>query len=169
VIKRLRALSSKAAPQPMPLDLNDLVQDTLSLVQREIGAHQIMLRLSLPDGLDRVSGDRVQLQQVIINLVVNAIQAMAAGGGEKREIAITSRSADGGIALEIADSGPGFSPGDAANLFAAFFTTKPEGMGMGLSICRSIVEAHGGRLKASSPSGGGASFEIILPAYEETA
>ena len=163
VIKRLRALSTKAAPQPVSIDLNELVQETLTLVQREIASHQVQLRLALANGLGPISGDRVQLQQVIINLVVNAIQAMAATPPEQRELTITSRRSEDGIALEVADSGPGFAPADAVNLFAAFFTTKSEGMGMGLSICRSIVEAHGGRLRASAPAGGGAHFEFSLP------
>ena len=169
VIKRLRALSSKATPQPTLVDINDLVQDTLTLVQREIASQHVALRLSLADGLGRISGDRVQLQQVIINLIVNAIQAMGAMPVGARQLAILTRASEDGVALEIADSGPGFAPADEARLFAAFFTTKPEGMGMGLSICRSIVEAHGGRLRASARPSGGASFEFHLPADKEAA
>jgi two-component system sensor kinase FixL len=169
VIKRLRALSSKATPQPTAVDLNDLVQDTLTLVQREIASQHVVLRLQLADGLGRISGDRVQLQQVIINLIVNAIQAMGAMPIGARQLAILSRSSEDGVALEIVDSGPGFAPSDEARLFSAFFTTKPEGMGMGLSICRSIVEAHGGRLRASARPSGGASFEFYLPADKEAA
>ena len=169
VIKRLRALSSKATPQPTSVDINELVQDTLTLVQREIASQHVALRLSLADGLGRISGDRVQLQQVIINLIVNAIQAMGAMPVGYRQLAILSRAGEDGVILEITDTGPGFEPADEARLFAAFFTTKPEGMGMGLSICRSIVEAHGGRLRASSPASGGASFEFSLPADKEAA
>lgn len=169
VIRRLRALSSKATPQTVPIDMNDLVHDTLTLVQREIASQQVALKLSMGEGVTRISGDRVQLQQVFINLIVNAIQAMAGTPTGQRELTITTRSTDDGVAVEVTDTGPGFAPADAASLFTAFFTTKAEGMGMGLSICRSIVEAHGGRLKASSPLTGGASFEFSLPAYEEIA
>jgi two-component system, LuxR family, sensor kinase FixL len=169
VIKRLRALGSKAAPQPVPVDINELVRDTLTLVQREIGGHQIKLTLSLNEDLPTVLGDRVQLQQVLINLIVNAVQAMDSTDANRRELTISSAPNETGVTLEIADSGPGFSSDDAAKLFSAFFTTKAEGMGMGLSICRSIVEAHGGTLRARSPDGGGAPFEFKLPRQQEQA
>ncbi|MBN8908922.1 MAG: hypothetical protein J0H99_20395, partial [Rhodospirillales bacterium] len=109
VIKRLRALSSKATPQPTLVDINDLVQDTLTLVQREIASQHVALRLSLADGLGRISGDRVQWQQVIINLIVNAIQGMGAMPVGARQLAILTRASEDGVALEIADSGPGFA------------------------------------------------------------
>jgi len=166
VIKRLRNLASKATPQQTPIDIADLVRETLTLVQREITAHRIVLKLSLLDGLPVVTGDRVQLQQVLINLIMNAIQAMAVSEG-RRELTIASAAIDGDVSLAVTDSGPGFSAGDAASLFTPFFTTKSDGMGMGLPICRSIIEAHGGRLRASSPDDGGARFEFNLPQHQE--
>lgn len=168
VIKRLRALGSKAVPQAARININELVRDTLTLVQREIAEHQVVLTLALAEGLPPVLGDRVQLQQVLINLIVNAIQAMSAGAGADRKLMIRSLPNETGAALEIADNGPGFSSEDASKLFSAFFTTKSDGMGMGLSICRSIIEAHGGTLRARAPYGGGATFEFTLPASGET-
>jgi two-component system sensor kinase FixL len=162
VIKRLRTLASKATPQQTPIDIAELVHETLTLVQREIAANRIVLKLVLADRLPSVTGDRVQLQQVLINLVMNAVQAMAQNEG-KRELTIASAEVDDGVAITVTDSGPGFSAGDATSLFTPFFTTKSDGMGMGLPICRSIIEAHGGRLRASSPDEGGARFEFTLP------
>ena len=167
VIKRLRALSSKAAPQQTAIDINDLVQETLTLVQRELASHRITLKLTLSDGLPAVLGDRVQLQQVIINLIMNAIQAMSSVDTERRELSIATLVADDGISIEVNDTGPGFGPDDGAKLFNAFFTTKADGMGMGLPICRSIVEAHGGRLRAVTRTNGGASFAFNLPSHQE--
>ncbi|MER8406877.1 ATP-binding protein [Mesorhizobium sp. M1307] len=168
VIKRLRALASKAVPQAAPVDVNELVHDTLGVVQREIAGHQVSLKLALADGLPPALGDRVQLQQVLINLIVNAIQAMAATGTTQRDLTIRSRPTDTGLSVEITDTGPGFSSDAAAKLFTPFFTTKDEGMGMGLPICRSIVEAHGGTLRAHLLAEGGAAFEFNLPAHTET-
>jgi two-component system, LuxR family, sensor kinase FixL len=168
VIKRLRALASKAVPQATPIDLSELVHDTLGLVQREIAGHQISLKLALADELPPALGDRVQLQQVLINLIVNAIQAMASAGTERRSLTIGLARSETGLALEVADTGPGFTSEAAAKLFTPFFTTKDEGMGMGLPICRSIVEAHGGTLRARSLGDGGAAFEFNLPAQMET-
>lgn len=168
VIKRLRALASKAVPQALPIDLNELVHDTLGLVQREIAGHQVSLKLALADALPPALGDRVQLQQVLINLIVNAIQAMGSAGTERRDLTIRSARTENGLTIEVADTGPGFSSEAAAKLFTPFFTTKDEGMGMGLPICRSIVEAHGGTLRARSLAEGGAFFEFNLPAHIET-
>jgi C4-dicarboxylate-specific signal transduction histidine kinase len=167
VIKRLRALSSKATPQQSAIDINDLVQETLTLVQSEMASHRIGLKLTLADGLPAVSGDRVQLQQVIINLIMNAIQAMSSIDTETRELAIATLAADDGVSIEVNDTGPGFGPDDGAKLFNAFFTTKAEGMGMGLPICRSIVAAHGGRLRAVTRASGGDSFAFDLPSHQE--
>ncbi|MCX5493277.1 ATP-binding protein [Kaistia dalseonensis] len=169
VIQRLRALSSNSAPLQTPVSLNEIIEETLTLVQREILAHQIMLRLSLLEDAPPVIGDRVQLQQVVINLVVNAIQAMSSVDERARTLTLRSRSADGMIVLSIEDTGPGFPGGVPAKLFTPFYTTKANGMGMGLSICRSIVDAHGGRIRARSGAVGGAVFEIELPSYQEAA
>jgi len=169
VIQRLRALSSNGVPQQAPVDLNDIVADTLALIDRELAAQQVTPSLVLARTPPLAIGDRVQLQQVILNLVVNALQAMTAVEPSARSLTLTSRQEGDSILVQIADTGPGFPSGVPDKLFAPFYTTKSNGMGMGLSICRSIVEAHGGRIRASSAVGGGALFEIVLPRHREAA
>ena len=128
------------------------------------------LRLELASGLPPVLGDRIQLQQVIMNLVINSIQAMAPVIDRPRELLIRSRRNDADqVLLEVKDSGIGIDPENADRLFSAFFTTKPDGMGIGLSICRSIIEAHGGRIWASANTGPGATLQFTLPVSAETA
>jgi signal transduction histidine kinase len=135
------------------------------LIRREIANHQVSVRLDLAASLPPVSGDRVQLQQVILNLLVNGIQAMAHVSDRPRELLIRSRADDAGnVVVEIGDSGTGIDPAHVGQLFNAFFTTKANGMGMGLSICRSIIEAHGGRVWASPNAGHGSIFQFTLPA-----
>jgi signal transduction histidine kinase len=114
--------------------------------------------------LPRVQGDRVQLQQVLLNLIINAIEAMRDASEEERELLISSRNEPDGVSVEVRDSGPGFAPAALERVFEAFYTTKPEGMGMGLSICRSIVEAHGGQLWATGCEPRGALFQFTIPA-----
>jgi PAS domain S-box-containing protein len=170
VILRLRTLSKKTELERLPLDLNDVIEDVIPLVQREVINHGIWLRLDLAPALPLVMGDRVQLQQVLINLLVNAIQAIAAVAGGPRELLVRSRRQGAGeVLVAVQDSGIGIARETASRLFDAFFTTKPEGMGMGLSICRSIVEAHGGRVSASANAGRGATFQFTLPAVQENA
>jgi len=113
--------------------------------------------------LPLIEGDRVQLEQVMLNLLMNACDAMAAGGADGRRLSIRSRSADGAVHLSFTDLGPGFRPEDYDKLFQPFYTTKPQGLGLGLSISRSIVDAHRGRLWGSSSPGQGATFHITLP------
>ena len=138
------------------------------LVQREIGVNRIQLKRDYAADLPLVLGDRIQLQQVIINLVLNAIQAMVAFPGSLRELRIEMRSCtDGKVLVAVRDSGPGIDPQSENQLFNAFFTTKKEGMGMGLSICRSIIESHGGRVWASRNDTGGATFQFTVPRFEE--
>jgi len=114
--------------------------------------------------LPRVQGDRVQLQQVLLNLIINAIEAMRDVGEEERELLISTRNEPDGVSVEVRDSGPGFAPAALERVFEPFYTTKPEGMGMGLSICRSIIEAHGGRLWAIPCEPQGALFQFTIPA-----
>ena len=164
IVRRIRALVTKATSQMSALDLNELVAEVVSLLDRELFRHQIALKTELSKGLPRVRGDRVQLQQVIFNLAMNAMEAMRGDTGHPRELCIrTMRQDPGGALVAVADSGPGLPAGDPEQLFAAFYTTKPEGFGIGLSISRTIVEAHGGRLWASD-SGTGAIFQFELPA-----
>ena len=165
VILEIRALSRKTAPKRAPLDINDLIQGVVRLVTREAQAHGASVRLDLAPALPAVVADRVQLQQVVINLVINAIQAMASVTARPRELSIRSRQNEAGhVLIEVADSGHGIGSTNLDQLFKAFFTTKPAGMGMGLSICRSIIEAHGGNVWASDNTPSGAVFHFTLPA-----
>ncbi|MFM0221817.1 trifunctional serine/threonine-protein kinase/ATP-binding protein/sensor histidine kinase [Paraburkholderia dipogonis] len=168
IVRRIRTLTRKAAPRKTQLELNDVINDIVALVQREVFNHRVSLRLELASGLPPLLGDRVQLQQVLINLVINGIQAMADIGDAPRELLIEShRDNDGHVVVAVQDSGPGIDPESANRLFDAFFTTKAEGMGMGLSICRSIIEAHGGQVWASNHAGRGAIFQFSLPSDSE--
>ena len=165
VILEIRALSRKTAPKRAPLDINDLIQGVVRLVTREAQAQGASVRLELAPALPAVVGDRVQLQQVVINLVINAIQAMASVTARRRELSIRSRQNEAGhVLVEVADSGHGIGSTNLDQLFKAFFTTKPAGMGMGLSICRSIIEAHGGNVWATDNTPSGAVFHFTLPA-----
>jgi PAS domain S-box-containing protein len=163
VIQRLRALTKKTDPQNAPIDINDVIHDVVGLVQREVLSHRVRLRLELDSGLDPILGDRVQLQQVIINLIVNGIEAMA-NVADRRELMIRVREHDRDHAMvAVQDTGVGIPPDQLDRVFNAFFTTKADGMGMGLSICRSIVEGHGGRLWASRNEGAGVTFQFTVP------
>jgi len=146
------------------LDLNQVVGEAITLVERQLIRHQISLRTELVPALPKIPGDRVQLQQVIINLLMNGIEAMEPITDQPRELLIRSGKDDANqLILSVTDNGIGISAENANRLFNAFFTTKSNGLGMGLSICRSIVEAHGGRMSASSNEGPGATFQIVLP------
>ncbi|HZC94550.1 MAG TPA: PAS domain-containing protein [Bradyrhizobium sp.] len=170
VVRRVRALANKADMDNVPLDLNDVVREVIALVQRELTSHGVSLRTELAAALPMIMGDRVQLQQVIINLVMNGIEAMEQVGDRPRELVIRSRRDETNrVLLSVTDSGVGISVNEAERLFNAFFTTKSDGLGMGLSICRSIVEAHGGRLSVCRHEGPGATFQFVLPFHQEDA
>jgi C4-dicarboxylate-specific signal transduction histidine kinase len=145
------------------------VRETIPLVQRELISHQVLLRMELAPALPMILGDRVQLQQVIINLVMNGIEAMQSVADRPRELVIRSRQDEAQVLLSVTDCGVGISTENADRLFNPFFTTKSSGMGMGLSICRSIVEDHGGRLWATANIPHGATFQLTLPVYADTA
>ena len=169
VIHRIRALSKKTDAEKVPLDINDVIREGSRLVQREAITHGASLRLELAPELPSILGDRVQLQQVIINLVINAIQAMASVTDRPRILLIRSQqSEDGHVLVAVRDSGTGIEAKSVDKLFKAFFTTKPSGMGMGLSICRTIIEAHSGQVSAANNSGPGATFQLILPSRSLT-
>jgi two-component system, LuxR family, sensor kinase FixL len=168
VIQRLRALAKKAPMQATPLDLNEVINEAVTLVQREVLNYRIVLQLELAPDLPPVLGDRVELQQVVVNLMVNGMQAMELVVDRPRRLVVRSGLHDGQeILVSVQDSGTGIAPDDLKRLFKAFFTTKPNGMGMGLSICRSVIEAHGGRIWASSNAGPGTSFQFALPLNAE--
>ena len=157
VIRRVRSLAQKSDTEKVPLDVNDVVRDVIALVQRELASNQVSLRMDLTPALPIILGDRVQLQQVIINLVINGIEAMQPMMDQPRELVIRSGQDEANrVFLSVTDCGVGISAENADRLFNAFFTTKSSGMGMGLSICRSIVEAHGGRMSAHRNEGPGA-------------
>jgi PAS domain S-box-containing protein len=170
VIRRIRALVNKTSLEKVPLDVNDVVREVIALVQRELSSHRISLRTELAQALPTILGDRVQLQQVIINLVMNAIEAMQPITDRSRELVIRSRKDETHhVLVSLTDCGVGISAENVDRLFNAFFTTKSGGMGMGLSICRSIVEAHGGRLWATAHVPHGAAFQFTLPVNADTA
>jgi PAS domain S-box-containing protein len=170
IVQHIRSLTRSAAPQKTRLELNDVINDVVLLVQREVSNRRVSLSLKLASGLPALLGDRVQLQQVLINLMMNGMQAMAEIGDDAHELLIESRrDTEGHVVVVVQDSGSGIDPANADRLFSAFFTTKADGMGMGLSICRSIIEAHGGRLWASSHAGQGATFQFSLPSIGESA
>ena len=170
VIRRVRALAKKTDTDKAQLDINELVREAMALVQRELSRHEVSLRMELAPGLPAIYGDRVQLQQVIINLVMNAIEAMQSVTDRPRRLAIRSGRDDlGRVFLTVADCGAGVSEADAERIFTPFFTTKSGGMGMGLAICRSIVEAHAGRLSTFPNEEGGATFQFVLPLHQEDA
>ena len=170
VIRRIRALANKTEIEKVPLDVNDLVREIIALVQRELISHQVSLRTEFAPALPMILGDRVQLQQVIINLVMNGIEAMQSVTDRPRELVIRSgQDETRRVLVSVTDSGVGISAENADRLFTAFFTTKSGGMGMGLSICRSIMEAHGGRLSVAGNEGPGATFQFVLPLHQEDA
>jgi C4-dicarboxylate-specific signal transduction histidine kinase len=170
VIQRVRALANKAEIEKVPLDINTVVREVIALLQHELLSRSISLRTELVTAPPMVLGDRVQLQQVMINLMMNGIEAMEPVLDRPRELVIRSRR-DGAqrMIVSVTDCGVGISGDGADRLFKTFFTTKSGGMGMGLSICRSIVEAHGGRLSASRNEGPGATFEFAMPFHQEDA
>jgi len=140
----------------------------IPLLRNQVQTHHVSLRMDLPPALPAVLADRVQLQQVIINLLMNAIESMASVDDRLRELVISSRADDGDqVVVTVQDAGVGIDPSKADQLFNAFFTTKPGGMGMGLSISRSIIEAHGGRFWATANASRGATFHFVLPAMRE--
>jgi signal transduction histidine kinase len=188
VISRMRALFKKASTAKEPLDINEVIQEVLTLTQSEVQRNRVSLRTQFANDLPLVMGDRIQLQQVLLNLLINAIQAMSGVGEGPRELWVSSEkvaeipgeSEEGTledkasaeakwshVLIAVRDSGPGLDPKGLDRLFDAFYTTKPQGLGMGLAISRSIIEAHGGRLWAGANASRGAVFQFALPIRDE--
>ncbi|SIO17909.1 PAS domain S-box-containing protein [Bradyrhizobium erythrophlei] len=165
VVGRIRALIKKAPARRDAVAINDAILEVIALTRTEVANNSVAVRTQLAEGLPRVQGDRVQLQQVLLNLIINAIEAMRDVGEEERELLISTRNEPDGVSVEVRDSGPGFAPAALERVFEAFYTTKPGGLGLGLSICRSIIEAHDGRLWASPNVPRGAIFRFTAPAH----
>jgi PAS domain S-box-containing protein len=163
VIARIRGLVNQEPMRRTPLAINDVIRDVVALSGRTLRQRHVELRLNLSDGLPKVRGDRVQLQQVLLNLVLNGSEAMRTVSHRTRGLGISTAQRNGHVTIAVEDSGIGLSARELGQLFTPFFTTKPEGMGVGLSISRSIVEAHGGSLKLTRNSAEGATFEFELP------
>jgi signal transduction histidine kinase len=169
IVVRVRALARKVAPRRESLDINQVILDVIALTRTQIQRNDIVLLTQLSTEIGPVLGDRVQMQQVILNLILNAVEAMAAVAGHRELRISTNNHTPGGVVVAVLDSGPGFGAGDLDRLFEAFYTTKSEGMGIGLSICRTIVEAHGGRIWASRNEPSGATLQFVLPSCAEMA
>jgi signal transduction histidine kinase len=169
VIHDIRTLVKNTQPHHEPVDLNKLIHRTLTLVSGEMARYQVELQTRLAADLPNVPGDRVQFQQVLLNLIMNAMEAMSSISGRGRFLTIQSerREAPETAAIIVRDSGIGLDMGRPERVFDAFFTTKPEGIGLGLSICRTIISAHGGRLSNANNEDYGATFEFTVPAYRE--
>ncbi|MFC0397933.1 ATP-binding sensor histidine kinase [Paraburkholderia rhizosphaerae] len=167
IVSGIRNLVKKAPPRKDQVDINEAVREVIELTQGEAAKHEVSVLTVLGDGLPPVLGDRVQLQQVMLNLIVNAIEAMSARGVGLRELQIsTAVDTSNDVTIAVRDSGPGLPPVEVTRLFDPFYTTKQNGLGMGLSICRAIAEAHGGRLCASANAPHGAIFRLVLPRGE---
>jgi len=171
VIRRLRTLFKRGETQFQPLDANELVHEVLGIVHGDLITRSVEVVPELAAALPRIHGDRVELEQVMLNLVINACDAMAGGiAPEQRRLTVRTRAVDvedGAVQISFGDCGPGFTAEQYARLFEPFYTTKPRGLGLGLSISRAIIRAHHGRLWGSSIPGKGASFHMVLPALAE--
>jgi PAS domain S-box-containing protein len=165
VVGRIRALINKAPARKDAVAINDTILEVIALTRTEAANNSVSVRTRLAEGSPHVQGDRVQLQQVLLNLIINAIEAMREVDEQERELLISTRDEPDGVSVEVRDSGPGFAPAALDRVFEAFYTTKPGGLGLGLSICRSIIEAHHGRLSASPNVPRGAVFRFIAPAH----
>jgi signal transduction histidine kinase len=168
VMTRLRALFSKGAVSNGVVDLGEAVREVVELLRTEIRRHRAAMQLEAEDDLPKVTGDRVQLQQVMLNLVINACEAMRGVDDRPRELVIRiGRDGEDMVLVAVSDTGKGFAPEQESKLFDPFFSTKKDGMGIGLSVCRTIIESHGGRLRARPNEGYGATFSFSVPALLE--
>jgi C4-dicarboxylate-specific signal transduction histidine kinase len=170
VIGRIRDLVKKAPSRKERVDMNEAIREVIEVTRGEAVKNGASVETALGESLPLIEGDRVQLQQVVLNLIVNAVQAMGAVADGPRELFITTTCAEpDGVLVAVKDSGPGVAPASLERLFDPFYTTKPEGLGMGLSICRSIIEAHGGRLWVTANLPQGAIFHFTMPTHPGSA
>jgi C4-dicarboxylate-specific signal transduction histidine kinase len=157
-------MASKRQPERLAIDLNEIVQESLIFIRHEIESQSIGITTNLARDLPGTMADRIQLQQVVVNLLINSVQAVEAQGKGAREICIGTHLTEGGaLAFTLRDTGPGIPPDDLDRIFEGFFTTKDAGMGIGLAICQSIIAEHGGSITASNHPDGGAQFRFEIP------
>jgi C4-dicarboxylate-specific signal transduction histidine kinase len=170
VVGRIRSLAKKGPLQKVWLSVNETVAETIGLTRMEVAQHRASLKAQLSDDVPFVWADRIQLQQVILNLIINALEAVSAAGAGPRDLFVsTAKHESDGVLLTVRDSGTGLDPANLERIFDAFYTTKREGLGMGLAVSRSIIEAHGGRLWATPNEPRGAVFQFTLPIGREEA
>ena len=167
VVARVRNLAKKAPLQRTWVDINETVEETISLATRELSQNNVSLETQLAENLPQILADRIQLQQVILNLIINACEALTAADDEFRKLSISTAREMDGVALTVRDTGVGIDPQQIETVFEAFHTTKPGGMGMGLAVSRSIIEGHGGRLWAEPNEPRGAIFKFTIPSKKE--
>ncbi|WP_409192602.1 sensor histidine kinase [Bradyrhizobium sp. RDM4] len=166
IIQRIRDLIKKAPPRKDRLDINEAIRDVIELTRGEAMRNGISVQAELADSVPLVEGDRVQLQQVVLNLIINAVQAIGTvANGAKKVLITTAQAAPDSVLVEVKDSGPGMGSESFERAFAPFYTTKPDGLGVGLSICRSIIEAHAGRLRVTANLPRGAIFSFTVPTH----
>jgi signal transduction histidine kinase len=167
VVARIRALATKSSSNKERVNINEAIQDVVGLTRDEVRGKHVRLKTELADGLPPVMGDRVQLQQVLLNLVMNGVDAMSAVEGRARELVITAQNDEGGqVRVEVRDSGVGLNEDSIQKIFNPFYSTKPAGMGMGLSISRSIIQNHGGCIWATPNDGPGTTFHFTVPKWQ---
>ena len=170
IIGRIRTLIKKEPLRKDALEVNEAIVEVIALTRGEVMKNNVSVQTQLAEGLPLIQGDRVQLQQVILNLIINAVEAMSGVSEGLRGLLIgTGKDASGRVLVAVQDSGPGLNPESFERLFDSFYTTKPGGTGMGLSICRSIVEAHGGRIWATPNAGPGITVQFTLPINDQAA
>jgi C4-dicarboxylate-specific signal transduction histidine kinase len=164
IIARVRGMAARRTPEPTMVSIDSVIEDALAFLSRELRANEVVVTLDLAPNLPAVRVDVTLLQQVVVNLTINAIQAMSQTEPARREFVVRALREDGMVTVTLEDAGPGIAADYLPGLFESFFTTKDGGMGMGLAICRTIIESHGGRISASNRAEGGAQFAFTLPA-----
>ena len=170
IVNRIHALMKKAPSRKERLDLNALIREVIELTHGATVKNGVSVQMKLAEHLPPIQGDQVQLQQVMLNLIINAIEAMSPRAAGARDLLIrTAKTKSGGVLVAVSDSGPGVDPANLERIFDAFFSTKADGLGMGLSICRAIIQAHGGRLSATRGAARGTILQFNLPAATDSA